>query len=92
MNDLIINTIKSIRRLRFYRLSLKIPPNLLSVFSIVFIWRVLLEIINYFLVPLINRSSGSQSIIGGLTDWMRWDGGWYYNVYPKEIGFRSLAL
>ena len=56
-------------------------------FLIVSIWQLCLQLINQFVLPLINQNNliNKSPNIGILTNWFRWDSGWYY--YIAKTGY-----
>ena len=68
----------------------KLPESLGQIFLIVFIWRVCLEAINQFIVPLIGSYGGVSSFIDGITRWGSWDGNWYLGIVTTGYHYNSV--
>ena len=64
-------------------------PNFWKIFSIVLVWRICLEFINQFVVPLVDRYGNISSLIDGLSRWRAWDGEWYFGIITTGYHYSS---
>lgn len=66
----------------------RIPSTYYFMFFLIISWRFCLEIINQFIMPLINNRLIGTSFSQSLYRWSNWDGGWYSDVI--KVGYQYI--